>query len=186
MKKGWLRDRKVAIVITIIIMIGSTGFGVHRSLEDKGDYARWVFYNGSFFGDSGGIQYELDTRAGLASNLLVVAGRYLDSEDEAVQRLKEARETLVTADGIGEKYLANEELSQAADNLAQVLDACNLTDNDRRYQRRIIVDMESSNEIIGHDEYNQLASAYNREVLGVFPANILKEIVGVDELETFN
>ena len=185
MKKGWLRDRKVAIVITIIVMICSTGFGVHRSLEDKGEYAEWVFYHGSF-GDGGGIQDELDTRAGLASNLLVVAGRYLDSEDEAVQRLKEARETLVTADGIGEKYLANEELSQAADNLAQVLDACNLTDNDRRYQRRIIVDMESSNEIIGHDEYNQLANAYNRNVLGVFPANVLKEIVGVEELETFN
>ena len=107
MKKGWLRDRKVAIVITIIVMICSTGFGVHRSLEDKGEYAEWVFYHGSF-GDGGGIQDELDTRAGLASNLLVVAGRYLDSEDEAVQRLKEARETLVTADGIGEKYLANE------------------------------------------------------------------------------
>ena len=185
MKKRWLRDRKVAIVITIIIMILSTGFGAHRSLENRGEYAEWVFYHGSY-GDGGGIQSELDTRAGLASNLLIVAGRYLDDEDEAVQRLKNAREALVQAENIGEKYIANEELSQAADNLAQVLNACSLTENDRRYQRGIIVEMESANEIIGHDEYNTLANAYNRNVLGSFPANILKEIVGVEELETFN
>ena len=58
MKKGWLRDRKVAIVITIIIMILSTGFGAHRSLENRGEYAEWVFYHGSY-GDGGGRVFRL-------------------------------------------------------------------------------------------------------------------------------
>lgn len=185
MKKSWLKERNVAIVITVIVMILSTGFGAHRSLEGKARYAERVFYNGIFKTDSC-IQDELDTRAGLASNLLIVASRYLDEDDEAVERLAEAREALVEADSIGEKYIANEELTQAADNLSEVLSAFNLTENDRRYQRGIIVDMESSNQIIGHDDYNTLANEYNRNVLGKFPANILKEIVGVDELETFN
>lgn len=185
MKKVRFRDRKVAVIITVIIMVLSTGYGAHRSLLQKAETVETIFYYGEN-GDGVCIQSDLDTRLGLASNLLIVAGRYLSEDDEAMERLTAARTALATAKTIEEKYRANEELTLAADYMDQVLQACVLTPSDNRYRAGIRTDMDAVNQIIGHDGYNDAANAYNRDVLGVFPANVLKEIVMVDELETFN
>ena len=54
------------------------------------------------------------------------------------------------------------------------------------YDMWIRTDLASCNQTISHNDYNQMAMAYNNDVLGKFPANVLKRVALVPELELFN
>ena len=61
-----------------------------------------------------------------------------------------------------------------------------LSSTDDRYRQQIRTDLASCNQTISHNDYNQMAMAYNNDVLGKFPANVLKRVALVPELELFN
>ena len=60
-----------------------------------------------------------------------------------------------------------------------------LKSSDERYRKQIHMDLVSSNQNISQSEYNEMVNKYNTKVLGKFPANILKRIAMVPELDTF-
>ena len=90
------------------------------------------------------------------------------------------------AETVKEKAAANQQLTAAAERMFLILEEQSLYKGDHKYCRQIRTDMASCNQTISHDPYNEMATKYNTEVLGRFPANVLKMVNGVQELETFN
>lgn len=181
--KELLKNRKVAIGITVVIIILATILGSGRSMNAAAYEVERYFING-YGGYS--IQRDLDTRVGLAKNLLVVAERNLDDNNLAVAELESAIAMLEEAQTVKEKAAANQQLTAAAERMNLVLEECVLSSTDDRYRKQIRTDLISCNQTISHDPYNEMAIEYNTEVLGRFPANVLKLVNGVHELETFN
>ena len=181
--KELLKNRKVAIGITIVVILLSTLAGSHRSLTAAAYPIERYFIEGE-----GGysIQRDLDTRTGLASNLLVVAERNLGENNLAVAELESAIEGMSKAQTVKEKAAANQQLTAATERMNLVLEECALSSTDDRYRMQIRTDLASCNQTISHDPYNEMAIEYNTEVLGQFPANVLKLVNGVSKLETFN
>lgn len=181
--KELLKNRKVAIGITALLVILSTLVGSHRSMEAEAYPIERYFIEGN---DGYSIQRDLDTRLGLAKNLMIIAERNLGEYDLAVAELQSAIQAMEQAETVKEKAAANQQLTAATERLNLVLEDCILSRTDERYRIRIHTDLASCNQTISHDKYNELATAYNTEVLGKFPANVLKLVNGVSELETFN
>ena len=174
--KQLLKNRNVAIVITVIVIVLSILGGSHRSLLAAAYSAERHFDD---------IQRDLDTRIGLASNLQVVAERYLYIGEDALVELDTAITNLRDAQTANEKAIANQQLTAATERMDIVLQNENLSVTDERYRIQIRTDLASYNQIIGHSKYNEKVDQYNAEVLGKFPANILAKLTGVPKLESF-
>ncbi|MBQ5862968.1 MAG: LemA family protein [Peptococcaceae bacterium] len=174
--KQLLKNRNVAIVITVIVIVLSILGGSHRSLLAAAYSAERHFDD---------IQRDLDTRIGLASNLQVVAERYLYIGEDALVELDTAITNLRDAQTANEKAIANQQLTAATERMDIVLQNENLSVTDERYRIQIRTDLASYNQIIGHSKYNEKVDQYNAEVLGKFPANILAQLTGVPKLESF-
>ena len=174
--KQLLKNRNVAIVITVIVIVLSILGGSHRSLLAA------AYSAGRYFDD---IQRDLDTRIGLASNLQVVAERYLYIGEDALVELDTAITNLRDAQTANEKAIANQQMTAATERMDIVLQNENLSVPDERYRIQIRTDLASYNQIIGHSKYNEKVDQYNAEVLGKFPANILAQLTGVPKLESF-
>lgn len=174
--KQLLKNRTVAIMITVVIVLLSLLGGSHRSLLAAAYSAE------RYFDD---IQRDLDTRIGLASNLQVVAERYLSPEDDALITLEMAIAALSDAETTNEKAKANQNLTAATERMDLTLQSVSLSATDNRYRIQIHTDLASYNQIIGHSQYNDKVDAYNTEVLGKFPANVLAQLTGVPKLESF-
>lgn len=181
--KELLKNRKVAVGLTVIIMILATVLGSGRSMNAEAYAIERYFIEGE---DGYSIQRDLDTRVGLAQNLLVVAERNLDSNDLAMAELQSAIYQMNEAETVKEKAIANQQLTAATERMNLVLEECALSSTDDRYRAQIRTDLASCNQTISHDPYNVMATEYNNEVLGKFPANMLKKVNGVQELENFN
>lgn len=174
--KQLLKNRNVAIAITVVVILLSILGGSHRSLLAAAYSAE------RYFDD---IQRDLDTRIGLASNLQVVAGRYLFPDDDALVELQTAINALSNAETANEKAKANQNLTAATERMDLVLQNAALSAADDRYRIQIRTDLASYNQIIGHSKYNDKVDTYNAEILGAFPANVLAQLTGVPKLESF-
>ena len=181
--KELLKKRNVAVGVTVVIMILSTILGSGRSMDAAAYKVERYFIEG-YGGYS--IQRDLDTRTGLAKNLLVIAERNLYSGDETILELQDAIAHMETADTVKEKAAANQQLTAATEHMLLILEEQPLYKGDHKYCRQIRTDLASCNQTISHDPYNEMATEYNEKVLGSFPASVLKLVNGAEELETFN
>ena len=180
--KQLLKNRKVAVVLTVIIMILATLIGSNRSMAAEAyDIEQYFIYG--YGGYS--IQHDLDTRTGLAKNLLIVAERNLPSNDSAMEELQDAIVQIELAQTVKEKADANQKLTAATERMNLVLEEYWLSSSDERYRRQISMELEACNQAISQDPYNEMAIQYNTEVLGSFPGSVLKMVNGIEELETF-
>ncbi|MEG2989569.1 MAG: hypothetical protein RR807_09210, partial [Oscillospiraceae bacterium] len=59
-----------------------------------------------------------------------------------------------------------------------------LSEKDAGYVRDFSVEVASQMAIISHSEYGVLSAAYNSDVLGGFPANVLGKLTGITPLPT--
>lgn len=180
--KELLKNRNVAIGVTVVVIIMSTMLGSHRSLMAAAYPVEKYFVEGE---DGYSIQRDLDARLGLANNLLIVAKRYLLEDDLTLVDLKDAITTLEDADSVKEKAVANQQLTAATERMDLLLEEYPLSNSDERYRIQIHTDLVSCNQKISHSEYNEMVIEYNTKVLGRFPANLLKRIAMVSELDTF-
>jgi hypothetical protein len=108
-----LKNRKVAIIITIIVAVVATMFGVNRSLNRLSREVEVMFYEGVFLEDRGfrepGINSHLENiaQAALDCSSVLAAHPELSGESEA---LLSARRELLDAGSISEKYFVYRDL----------------------------------------------------------------------------
>lgn len=175
------RKQGIAILTMVLMMVGATLFGSYRSMHDLTQSAMKVFYQGAE-ADGFGIQHDLDERVSLAFNLTTIAQSYVSSQ--AIDEVLDARQRLIDAKTISEKYQANVALTEATKQLYELLGNYKLSSNHATYRERIDVDLRSRNSIISHSTYNEVANEVNRK-LNAIPAKWLRKIVGVKEVELF-
>ncbi len=175
------KSSRFAALIMVLVMLAGTYIGAARSLGRERARVENMFYSGQ-----GGfcIQNDLDERIISATNYLTLARRYLPEDNAALRGVAQAASELSNAQGIRDKYDANASLSSAAAYLEAELEKQALTERDKSYARSIPADMESRNDTMSRDPYNQIAGEYN-EVLSRFPANLLSTVTGVEKAELF-
>ena len=179
----FFQSRTVAILIAVILMIASLAIGGKRSLAPLRAEVEAVFSEASD-GSGKGIQYDLDQRVAQAHNLIAVAKRYLNADDTLITAVSDAISAIDLAKGPSEKYDANVQLTSACSSLYAKLASMQLSASDREYNEGIKTELNSHNQIIGHSDYNELASEFNI-MLAKFPTSIIGSLSGVDTLELF-
>ena len=178
----WKDSRFAALVMAVLIVFGSF-FGAGRSLSKLKTQTDMAFYSG-VDGDGFCLQRDLDERVISATNMITVARRYLQEDDAALSGMVNARDVLANAKGVREKYDANVMLSSKSAELVSQLEKQDVTAQDAVYIRSIPVDMQSRNDAMSRDGYNELAAKYNETLQG-FPAKYFAATLKIEKAELF-
>ena len=164
--------RSAAILVMASAIVFSIWLGAYLSFNRMYAKVEMVFTAGAQ-GDGLGISNDLNERVKLSYDLVTVAKKYLPANDASISLVLAARDSLVNAKGISDKYRANVKLTDATASLYQTMGSAHLSEADARYRTNLYNNLTSRNDTISHDPYNQKALAYNQE-LQAFPANILR------------
>lgn len=178
-----LRNRRTAALIMVLTIVFSVFYGSYRSLRKESQQISRVFYQG-VSGNGVGIASDLTARSDAAYNLATVAKRYLAETDTAVQAVLTARNALIEAGSIEEKYEANRVLTEATIELDMALRGTELEEKDENYRSMLMTELSSRNSTIQLDGYNQAAAEYN-QMLQTFPASLFVKLYGFPEFPSF-
>lgn len=182
--KEILRDRRMAYAITAVIIIASMLTGAERSLNKLREPIRNSFYKGVFIeGES--IENDLIRQIEYSANLITLAQRYIDG-DPTLDFLIGARNELIEATSLYEKYTANQKLSEASRLLHDLMLEKDLSERELRYVEALYTDLKERNITISYEAsvYNERAREFNRYLSG-FPGIMSKSLGMVFPLEIF-
>ena len=180
--KELLKNRNVAIGITIVLVLLSIVFGAHRSLTAQAHTAESLINNPGTDGYS--VQQNLDLRMEAAAVMLNMVNYYLPEKTTDAEALKNAIADLKAAGTIQGKAEANQRLTDSAEQVFRMLRGQRMSQADTVALEEHYSRMVDCNQSI-RDNYNKAAIAYNTGVLGKFPGNVLKRIAMVSELALF-
>lgn len=177
----FLKSYRGAVLVTVLVVLLSVGFGAHRSLSAVRTQIAAVFTEG-VAGDGHSIASDLQVRADVCANLSSVAAQYLGADSKPVADLDQARADLLSdltdAD-------ANRRLTDAADAVFDALDGVSLSEKDANYVDGFRSELSSRAFSISHDGYNTMAGQFNDVTLGTFPASLLRNVVFVPDLPLY-
>ena len=130
---GFLKNRKIAILIAVVVAVLATLFGVHRSLSRlSGDIER-MFYDGVYLDDERytqpGIDSQISRHAAATLDLASVLVNYPELKDSA-EEVMQLRRVLLDAQGIGDKSLAFWAMSRYVNSLIQAVASVDLAGRD--------------------------------------------------------
>ncbi|MCI2105633.1 MAG: hypothetical protein LKK00_02785 [Intestinimonas sp.] len=177
----FLNSHRGAVLITVLVVILSIGFGAHRSLTAVRTHIADVFTDG-VAGDGHSIASDLKARADVCANLSSVAQHYLGSDSEQITNLDQARTTLL--DDLTDAA-ADQNVTNAANAVFDALDGCDLSEKDAKYVDGFRSELTSRAFSIAHDGYNTMAVQFNKVTLGAFPASLLRHMIFVSELPLY-
>lgn len=172
-------NRPLALVVLAAVILAALILGGGGKLMDKR-----IALEDRFDAPSESIGAELAEMRTNAAALLGIANRIEGANAEFVSALNDAVEEMDRSKKISERHAASLKLSVAVENCYQNLTALSLpemTAKDVRYAYR---NFTSAQLRITHDDYNQQAEAFNRE-LNAFPASLLAALRGVKPLTLF-
>ena len=170
----FLKSYTGGLVVLAVVIVLSVLLGSHRSLV--GERAKVEVQFAPIAGD---LQDCLD----ITANVLSVAERYL--EENQLAALEGSRNMLSDWHGVSSGYTAYTRLQEEAAALLDELEGCGLTDRDAEYVQGFRADLAAEADTIARDGYNAAAEAFNRSVLGAFPANLLGRLTFVAPAEFF-
>ena len=168
-----------AFLLMVILVVLSVGFGAYRGWSQERAKVEETY---------AGLESMLRTRVESAYNVLAVAGRHLDSEDENVRRVRQDRDALEGTLGLDQKARANDALTQDAAALLQKLSALPSVQGDSR--DKMYVDsylpqmMAQSEEKTAGANYNSAAREFNQKLNSTF-SGFLAKLMGIKPAEEF-
>jgi len=181
-----LKNRKIAILITVVLVVAASLFAVGRSLNRLAREVEAMFYDGVYLEDEGytqpGIEAHLERRWNSSLGFAVLMEVFPEAENEA-RALLSARNTLLSAKGISDKFAANEAMQRAYAELSAVADRLELSEQDKAD----IADYSSSfygaqTAILG-SRYNHMAEAFMKDAS--FFAHLLRPFAFVSPPQRF-
>lgn len=179
-----LKNRKVAMLICVVVVALSILAGARRSISEVIAETESAFVYG-VDGDGKSIYHDLGSRVQLANNLATVAERYLDADDTLVANVRDAAKRLERETSPSRCYDLNVQLENAVTDLNAALLNEELSSADEGYREGIMTDLTSYAYIISHDGYNERVRELNEETLGKFPARILKYLTFTGNAEYY-
>lgn len=162
-----LRNRKIAILITVVAAILATLLGISGTANRDSRDVEAMFYNGVYLKDEGytqpGIDSHLNNAANAALGLATILEKYPELESQAGELIR-ARWDLIASAGIGEKSAANLEM---CDRFYNLLDATvntwlsvPITDRDSDALAHYSETFRSASNTISSSRYNDEVAAY--------------------------
>lgn len=130
---GLLSNRKIALLITVIVVALATLFGVGRSLNNLARNVEEMFYIGVFLEDAGftqpGISMHLGNVEQAIINLTSVFASHEELSDES-EALVLARRNLLGAGSISAKYAAYQDIQRSYTAFVSKVDVVDLSERD--------------------------------------------------------
>lgn len=185
-----LKNRIFAVAVSVVLVLCSTLFSVHRTLGAKCQKIEDGFYTGVTYDGylHKSISSQLNVCSNAANGLVTVADNY-SSLSGAANDLRESRyEYLDAADecDIDDMYEANEDLKRSFSALADAMSGLELSDKERSAYDDYVSTFRGAQSVIESSGYNDSVREFRRGTLNVFPTNILGSIAGVDKPELFD
>lgn len=186
------KNRKIAAIITAIIIIVSIFIGAQRSLGRLSDKVSDMFYKGVYIEDddytSASIYSALSNRVDYSLGLATIAANY-DELSKETEALLAARNSLIDAQDSGNisaMYDANSALETAFITLwAKFTDTADISESDNSDAEDYVDSLSGAQSSIEGNKYNDELSELENDVLKAFPANLLMNIVSVELPEHF-
>lgn len=161
-----------AIVLVIVIMFAST----YNSLVGKSEEVDNKFSD---------ISIQLERRTDLIPNLINSVKGYMSHEKDVIDSITTAREKLVNANSNQDKADANQELTNALNNLYVVVENYpDLKANTNFIQLQDELAGTENRIAVARRDYNDAVKSYNKTIKS-FPKNILAGMFGFDKKEYF-
>ena len=185
----FLKSYRGAMIVMVVVIVLCVLLGSHRSLTAEREKVETLFYDGAD-GSGYSVYTDLADCVDISANLLSVAGRYLD-ESQLEQLMGSRDELAASIDpdsryySIGNAYQGYQRLTAEAETVITALEVCDLSEKDAEYVRGFRTDLAARADTISRDPYNEKAEEFNSDVLGAFPANLLRRITSVDEVQVF-
>ena len=181
-----LKNRKIAILITVVLVVFATLFGVGRSLNRLTGDIEAMFYDGVPLDGEGflqpGIDAHLNNRLNSALGFAVLMEGYPEADSEA-KALLSARNELISAKTISEKYKANEALQQAYLTLQAKTETLELSNRDKDDVAKYSSSFSGAQTAILNSSYNRKAESFMDGAS--FFARILKPFAFVTPPQAF-
>lgn len=175
---NFFRSRAAALVLAAVCVCGSIVLNTRAKLGSECQKLEDTFYTSATNVKS--IYSRLDQRADAANGLWTIAQKYGDTSAAA---LSTARQVLVAAcenRDIPSMYDANAELDAAFTACLTALGSSGLADNDKSAVRDYADTFAGAQKMIDEANYNSDVRSFVQKTYGVFPADVLASISGVD------
>ncbi len=173
----------LCLLIALALVLGSLAWGARKGWQAEAQELQKMYEQ------EGGLSNLLELRASDASNLLAVARRYLDKQDNRLKAVMDSRDILRSdSKPLYEKYDANQALTEAVGALSQALkDQKPLQDDtkDWNYVVSLVKALEVYDEGDAVNAYNNAAEEYNKNLQQSF-SGWFAMLTGVRKAELFN
>jgi len=165
-----------AIIIGIVVMIGLSLIGTYNSLVKSEQNVEEQAAN---------IDVNLQRRADLIPTLVSTVKGYATHENEAIDKVTDARTKLMGANGIKEQSAANDELTTALNGLMVIVE--NYPD-----LKASVNFIQLQDELAGTEnriatsrrDYNSAVNSYNTKIRS-FPTNLMAGMFGFEKKVLF-
>ena len=172
-------NRPLALTVLALVIVAALILGGGGGLLKKR-----AALEAQFDAPAESIGAELREMRSNAVALLGIAEGRSDADAHLRAALNEALSALDRAEDISDKYAASLALDAAVESCYQNLTTLSLPDMTAKDARYAYKNFTSAQLRISHDDYNQQAEAFNRE-LGGFPASLIAALRGVKPLNLF-
>lgn len=173
MKKGAIIGIVIGVIVLLcVVLVGSSYNSLVTAQEDVES-------------ELANIDVQLERRADLIPNLVNSVKGYMSHEEKIIDEITKARENLVNSNSIQDKANANEQLTDAINNLFVIVENypdlkantnfINLQDELAGTENRIST---------ARKDYNDSVKTYNKMIKS-FPKNIIANIFGFEQQEYF-
>lgn len=177
-----LKKRYVAIIFVIIVAVVFSIIGIKVSVTRQAEKIEELFYSG--IDGQTGIQGYLDNAFKEAKVIHYTVTEYFD--DEYTDGLRETYNALFEADTIGEKFECNQAMMAEIESLIPLIETeFDMLDYDQLYLDTHLEKMDNIQKMIETSSYNEKVAEFEQTVLGSFPVNLLKGILGLEAPEYF-
>jgi len=172
MKKGGIIAGIIIVFVVIFLVIG----GNYNSLVSKEEKVSSELSN---------IDVMLKRRTDLIPNLVNTVKGYMKHESDIIDKVTEARKSLVSAQGTLEKSKANEELTKSLNALMVVVENYpELKSNENFIQLQDEIAGTENRIAVARKDYNNAVNEYNTAIKK-FPANLFAGMFGFKKAEYF-
>ena len=158
-----LKNRKIAIIITIIVVILATMIGVGRSLNDLSREVELLFYEDADLEEAGFLQPSINRHLDVISQAILDASSLFAGHPELTgetQALTEARRDLMAAQSIAEKYSAYRDITKASEIFINSAGKIDLSDRETDALNDFQAKLRGATIAIQNNEYNNRAKNF--------------------------
>jgi hypothetical protein len=173
----------LCLLISLALVLGSLAWGARKGWQAESQDIQRKFVQ------DGGLRSLLELRAADTSNLLAVAKRHLDKQNERLKAVSDARDVLLSdSASLSEKYDANQSLTGAVDALSKELQAQKSLQEDTK-DWNYVISLTKALEVYADGDavnaYNNAARVYNKNLQESF-SGWFAMLTGVHKVELFD